>query len=161
MKKLYTIINIILLLQTAVLGQLSGYQRDTILSAHNFYRSVVGSPPLEWSDELSRKAQDFANQIVSNPLLTHNTYGYGQNLYYTRDTSRIVNAVHYWSREQIYYYGQVINDSNLIYFRHYTNIIWKDTRRIGCGLARLKSGIYVLVCFYDPKGNVPGERAVR
>ena len=39
---------------------------------------------------------------------------------------------------------------------HYTQIIWRDTTRLGCGLAT-GSGRDYLVCRYAPPGNVSGQ----
>jgi hypothetical protein len=38
---------------------------------------------------------------------------------------------------------------------HFSQMIWRDTQRIGCGVAPRCSGGNFLVCHYDP----PGERA--
>ena len=40
---------------------------------------------------------------------------------------------------------------------HYTQIVWRDTREIGCGVARGR-GREVWVCDYDPPGNWVGQR---
>jgi hypothetical protein len=42
---------------------------------------------------------------------------------------------------------------------HYTQLIWRNTSRVGCALA---SGTRedVLVCRYSEGGNVVGERAI-
>jgi len=43
---------------------------------------------------------------------------------------------------------------------HYTQIIWRDTRRVGCGYSTCQSGAFnfeIWVCNYDPPGNYIGE----
>jgi hypothetical protein len=40
---------------------------------------------------------------------------------------------------------------------HYTQIVWRDTTRVGCALASNRTDDY-LVCRYSPPGNVIGER---
>ncbi len=156
MLKSYAIL-ILLFTYNLTFAQLSTAQKDTLLAVHNFYRSVVGVKPLVWSEDLASKAQQWAESIVKYPLLTHNNLGYGQNLFYFTDTSDIARAVHSWAMEQRYYYGQKINAEDKLYFQHYTQIIWGKTRELGCGLAKMRSGIYVLVCFYSPAGNIIGE----
>lgn len=156
MSKFYTLL-ILVFLGNSVFGQLSKTQKDSILALHNYYRQVVGSPPLTWSKNLESKAKQWADEIASHPLITHNNFGYGQNLYYTDDTANFINAVNYWAKEQIYYHGQKVNSENLLFFKHYTQIIWYSTRKLGCGYSQLPSGMYVLVCFYDPPGNIIGQ----
>ncbi len=44
---------------------------------------------------------------------------------------------------------------------HYTQIVWKNTERIGCGKATARrDGIFKVywVCQYDPSGNYVGQR---
>ena len=128
-----------------------------ILEQHNFQRKIVGSPPLEWSEELELEAQNFANSIAKNPLITHYDKNYGQNLYYIRDTSQIPYAIQKWIDESLFYYGQAVNADNLRLFQHYTQIIWCKTKYIGCALSKLPSGMLVFVCLYLPAGNQLGE----
>ena len=38
---------------------------------------------------------------------------------------------------------------------HFTQVVWRDTREVGCGTASCK-GLDIFVCNYDPPGNVEG-----
>jgi pathogenesis-related protein 1 len=40
---------------------------------------------------------------------------------------------------------------------HYTQVVWRTTREVGCGMA-FDSYRQVWVCEYDPPGNVAGFR---
>ncbi|HTW72142.1 MAG TPA: CAP domain-containing protein, partial [Acetobacteraceae bacterium] len=40
---------------------------------------------------------------------------------------------------------------------HYTQIVWRATRWVGCGVAAA-AGQEIWVCEYDPPGNVIGYR---
>ena len=40
---------------------------------------------------------------------------------------------------------------------HYTQLVWNDTREVGCAVAS-EPGREVWVCNYDPPGNWVGER---
>ena len=40
---------------------------------------------------------------------------------------------------------------------HYTQMVWADTRYLGCGVAACPSGGEMWVCNYDPRGNVLGK----
>ncbi len=41
---------------------------------------------------------------------------------------------------------------------HYTQVVWKKTKEVGCGINRDITGKWraMLVCNYDPAGNRPG-----
>ncbi|XP_011692193.1 PREDICTED: venom allergen 3-like [Wasmannia auropunctata] len=44
---------------------------------------------------------------------------------------------------------------------HYSQIVWADTTKIGCGLAKYKEDnwtVFYLVCNYGPSGNFPGRK---
>lgn len=48
---------------------------------------------------------------------------------------------------------------------HYTQMVWRETRGVGCALARCLGGSpfsderwSLVVCNYDPPGNVVGRR---
>lgn len=41
---------------------------------------------------------------------------------------------------------------------HYTQIIWRDTKEVGCGYADRQGTFDVLVCQYNPPGNYPGQK---
>jgi len=40
---------------------------------------------------------------------------------------------------------------------HYTQIVWRDTKQVGCGVAR-DNRREIWVCNYDPPGNWVGHR---
>src|SRR5438874_6553811 len=53
-----------------------------ILSAHNKYRAEVGVPPLEWSDDLAKQAQEWADYLAANLLFQHSgVIDQGENIW--------------------------------------------------------------------------------
>ncbi len=127
------------------------------VAAHNLVRSKIGIPPLVWSDQIAGWAQDWANTLLSSGELAHRgDRQYGENLYEAsgfRPTAyQVVNA---WAAEaRNYQYGS--NSCSAI-CGHYTQVIWRDTKAVGCGVARdAKREIWV--CNYAPFGNIVGER---
>jgi hypothetical protein len=40
---------------------------------------------------------------------------------------------------------------------HYTQMVWRETREVGIGMAQSKHGLYV-VARYSPAGNIVGEK---
>src|ERR1700753_2735967 len=60
--------------------------KATILAEHNKYRAQVGVPPLVWSDQLAKGAQQWANTIAALDKMQHShTNGVGENLAYLSD----------------------------------------------------------------------------
>ncbi len=40
---------------------------------------------------------------------------------------------------------------------HFTQVVWKDTTDVGCGISISSSGRIYGVCNYTPQGNFKGE----
>jgi len=61
--------------------------------------------------------------------------------------------------EEIFISGRPVpecsNTGNFHDVAHYTQIIWKDTKQVGCGYAQNDRAI--LVCQYLPQGNIVGQ----
>lgn len=128
-----------------------------MLAAHNALRARLKLPPLVWSDRLSKYAQEWADRLaVSNRLFHRTNATYGENLFLIHGAQASpADAFDAWASEARYYDYQ----SNSCQGRcgHYTQLIWRDTKRVGCGNAS-KGGTEVWVCNYDPPGNFVGER---
>ncbi|KAH7836159.1 hypothetical protein Vadar_033247 [Vaccinium darrowii] len=41
---------------------------------------------------------------------------------------------------------------------HYTQVVWKNSVRLGCARVRCNSGSWFITCNYDPPGNYVGQR---
>ena len=128
-----------------------------MLAVHNEWRARVGSPPLEWSEKLAGRAQEWANHLVAHGLYVPRRDGLtGENLFEIvggHATPReVVNA---WAGERTAY--RYRTNTCAARCGHYLQVIWHDTRRVGCGAAR-RGSREVWVCDYDPPGNIVGER---
>lgn len=59
------------------------FQKD-LLDAHNEHRRDVGDPELQWSDDLAKEAQEWADRMASEEYLHHATaeerLKHGENL---------------------------------------------------------------------------------
>jgi pathogenesis-related protein 1 len=128
-----------------------------MLAAHNALRERLKLPSLVWSNQLAKYAQDWANRLAGTGQLSHRSNPvYGENLFLAHgaqaDPAAVVAA---WASEaQSYNYR---NNSCQGRCGHYTQLIWRDTKRVGCGNAS-KDETQVWVCNYDPPGNIVGER---
>lgn len=128
-----------------------------MLAAHNMYRSRVGTPPLAWSNDLAARAQQWATTLIERGQFAPRQDGrFGENLFEisggNASPSRVVAA---WMSEEANY--NYATNSCTARCGHYTQVIWRSTRRVGCGVAR-NAKREVWVCDYDPHGNTIGER---
>jgi hypothetical protein len=134
-----------------------------VLAAHNKYRAELGIPPLTWSDTLAQHAKAWAKELAKKGTLVHaHQQGEGENLWMgTSGYFSFTQMVDGWGGEKKYFkYGSFPNVStsgNWADVGHYTQVIWKDTTEVGCGLAK-SSGNDILVCRYGPPGNYMGQK---
>lgn len=151
-------------------------------AAHNAARAALGAEPalpdLTWSTELAAVAQDWADTLTSNDCgsIAHRMPNmYGENIA-MHGTTRLLEpfspeeAVAGWDAEvACWEYGtisrteqcdmQCAQDLNSNGCGHYTQLIWRNTERVGCGYSTCQ-GDYtyeVWVCNYDPPGNYIGQ----
>jgi len=143
---------------------LTSEEARLILALHNRARSAVGTQPLTWSEDLARYAQEWADHLASSSGFEHRPESgrwkqlHGENLYMgTAAYYGLDRAVQAWIEEKNHYNGGPISEANVAAAGHYTQVVWRETRAVGCGKA-LHNGQLIVVCNYDPAGNVEGER---
>ena len=128
-----------------------------MLAAHNQTRARVDVPPLRWSDRLAARAQDWAGRLLREGQFYHHPRPiYGENLFEItgrRGSPDMVVAA--WASEAHDYSYRANTCRDVC--GHYTQIVWSDTREVGCGVAR-DGGREVWVCNYDPPGNWIDDR---
>lgn len=135
-----------------------------ILSAHNQYRTELGVSPLVWSDALASDAQEWADYLASlggEELRHAENTGQGENLWMgTAGFYSYTDMVKAWGEEQQYFIGGTFPDvsstGNWSDVGHYTQLVWRETTEVGCGMATA-GGNNILVCRYNPPGNFIGE----
>jgi uncharacterized protein YkwD len=128
---------------------------------HNRWRVRVGVPLVRWNTEIAASAQAFADSCPaghSSNESRRNIAGFaelGENLAGGRGMS-IVQAIGNWVAERARYdFGTAISETNFGSFGHYTQIVWKQTTEIGCGVSAC--GTYNIVCRYGEAGNRLGQ----
>jgi uncharacterized protein YkwD len=128
-----------------------------MLDAHNEIRARVGVPPLVWSPQLAAVAQNWADSLIATHHLVHSAGNrYGENLYaISGGAASPAQVVAAWAEEAGNY--DVRSGGCAGVCGHYTQIVWRTTRAIGCGVRRDASR-EVWVCEYDPPGNIIGYR---
>jgi uncharacterized protein YkwD len=128
-----------------------------MLATHNAVRARVGVPPLAWSAQLAALAQDWANALIASQAFSHRPNNrYGENIYaISGGAASAAEAVATWAGEARGY--DIRNNSCSGICGHYTQLIWRSTTTVGCGVAS-DAERQVWVCNYNPPGNVVGYR---
>ncbi len=139
-----------------------------ILSSHNQWRSKTGVPALKWSNDLTVSAKKWADQLAqSGCKMKHSTGAHGENIYWagaaqrTDGTSSMQNiteqnVVDAWGNEvQDYEYAS--NSCHGV-CGHYTQVVWKNTSEVGCGMAVCSDKAQLWVCQYTSRGNMVGQK---
>ncbi|MDF5711941.1 MAG: CAP family protein [Nostoc sp. S4] len=131
-----------------------------ILAEHNKYRAEVGVPPLQWSENLAASAQKWANHLAATGTFEHS--GAGENLASgTAGAYSVTQLIDLWGHEKKNFKNGIFPDVSTTghweNVGHYTQVVWRKTREVGCGLAS-GHGKDFLVCHYNPAGNFIGQR---
>ncbi|WP_458720750.1 CAP domain-containing protein [Candidatus Nitrosocosmicus sp. R] len=172
---------IMILVTTAILtvpssvSQISYSQGDadfqnSILNIHDQERKAVNNPALSWSDSLAADAQSWADHITTlglgpNDKAPHAPFDInnpqGENLAWGhKDYFTTAAGVDGWAAEKSNYDGQPLTENDFVegvpMIGHYTQMVWKGTTQIGCGIAS-DAGQTYLVCRYSPPGNYLGQ----
>lgn len=130
-----------------------------LLDAHNRYRAEVGVPPLAWSAEIAASAQAWADEQAATGRWQHSRGRYGENLWMgTAGAFSQTQMVQSWGDEkQHFVYGTMPDVTTGGVVGHYTQMVWRNSTQVGCGLAG-NADVEYLVCQYDPRGNYRGEK---
>ncbi|XP_052737388.1 uncharacterized protein LOC112043280 isoform X1 [Bicyclus anynana] len=131
------------------------------LEAHNEYRREHGTPPLVLNKEISKISQKWAEELARNDNMSYSVnQTYGESVYcgWSPDPNvkiRAKDCVDRWYSEiNDYSFGK---EPDVLNCGHFTQIIWRDTRELGVGNAKSKSGKLYVVANYYPPGNFSGQ----
>jgi uncharacterized protein YkwD len=112
--------------------------------------------PLKWSDQLAVVSQRWADHLLARHQFVHSDSPYGENLFDITGASATPSlVVKQWASESLNYDHAANSCRGLC--GHYTQIVWRESREVGCAVAR-GGGREVWVCSYDPPGNYLGQR---
>ena len=145
---------------------------EELLQEHNKARAEVGVGPLHWSKQLAIYAVEWADHLAATKCrMQHRSESgqwkqeHGENLFMgTAGYYGVADAVKAWVSEKKYYKGGTLTASdqrgtsgNWHASGHYTQVVWGDTKQLGCAKVECKGNI-IVVCNYDPPGNVLGQK---
>ena len=138
-----------------------------MVAAHNRWRAQVGVGGVTYSAALAASAQAWAEHLRdSNQCkLQHSSSRYGENLYWasawsngTKQDVPDKDVVDSWGSEKRDYNYQ---DNSCVPGQvcgHYTQVVWANTKAIGCGVAICSNNAQIWACQYEPAGNWVGQK---
>jgi hypothetical protein len=137
-----------------------------LLAMHNLERSRVNSPPLAWDPQLAAAAASYGPTLARMGRLEHSPRnsrpGQRENLWMgTRGAFSPEQMVGSWIEERNAFrpgvFPAVSRTGDWSDVAHYTQLIWKETTRVGCAIQPAGQWDY-LICRYSPPGNIDGRR---
>lgn len=140
---------------------------ERLLAAHNAERGRLGIKPLVWSAKLAAHAKKWSQALAVSDMMEHSAAAAdgseGENLWFgSKDDYSPEEMIGHFIDEKAMFKRGVFPDVTTTArwedVGHYTQLIWKDTREVGCAITSNQRRD-VLVCRYTPMGNVVGEKA--
>ncbi|XP_010545430.1 PREDICTED: pathogenesis-related protein PR-1 [Tarenaya hassleriana] len=133
------------------------------LFRHNLVRAAKWEVPLGWDKNLQKYAEWWAEQRRSDCELRHSFpeggFKLGENVFWgSGETWKPADAVADWAAEEKYYHYSSNTCDGGQMCGHFTQIVWKSTRRVGCARVVCDDGDVFMTCNYDPPGNYVGQR---
>ncbi|CAH1788623.1 unnamed protein product, partial [Owenia fusiformis] len=117
---------------------------ESCLAAHNKFRRMhQDTPDLTYSDDLAKSAQEWANYLTTIGFMKHS--GPGQNIYWSGKPDKdhpCGPVVDFWYNEKQYYSYSTTESTNPDESTlHFTQVVWKNTKEVGCGLSTYNGGL--------------------
>jgi len=142
---------------------------QAMVDAHNKARAKVGVGPVRWSGDLAAKATTWANTLADEKGCNLIHSGSGENLYWASpmrwsdgrtevQKKTPADVVSSWEAESADYDHAANRCAPGKVCGHYTQVVWANSTRIGCGVKACANKAQVWVCRYDPVGNYIGQR---
>ena len=134
------------------------------LKAHNDARSQFGSKPLSWSAQLEWEAKQWAVRLAREQRMRHAPKelrnGNGENLWMGTHNAFTPSEMvgDFLEQRSDFVAGHFPEVSRTGSWRdvgHYTQIVWPETRELGCAKAQGRE-YDIMVCRYSPAGNQLG-----
>jgi uncharacterized protein YkwD len=154
-----------------------GNYADAMLEHHNIHRANHSAPALQWDAELAQYADNIAKGCQFEHDMEQGEGGYGQNLASWGSTGDIDDkqiaagssaVTEQWYNGEFHlwnFYGMddPPADSDFHGWGHFTQVLWKDTTKLGCATVSCPAGTvltypsWYTVCNYGGPGNYGGQ----
>uniref|UniRef100_A0A8U8BUT5 Uncharacterized protein n=1 Tax=Geospiza parvula TaxID=87175 RepID=A0A8U8BUT5_GEOPR len=146
---------------------LSLLTQKLIVDRHNALRRGVkptasNMMKMEWCSAAAENAQNWANQCTlrhSPANLRRTNVQCGENLFMSSAPFSWSDVLQAWyNEEKNFEYGTGAKPKGAM-FGHYTQMVWHNSYKIGCGFAFCSNTTYsyFYVCQYCPAGNLIGS----
>ena len=128
---------------------------NTILKIHNDIRQKNKHEKIKLNDKLTQIAQKTADNFdileeTNFQIENYNNEPLGINYEkFNEDNLKIKDICEKWINE-----GNKKQIKNFSKIKHFTQIIWKNTKEIGIGYSELNNKEKILVILYYPAGNI-------
>ncbi|HIO96820.1 MAG TPA: SCP-like extracellular [Leucothrix sp.] len=148
----------------------------SMVNLHNEIRSEKSQEAIKWSASLAHYAQQWVNHLATtkNCEMQHRPEAgkfqqiYGENLFWSSasETGEGIKSflnfsakdvVAAWAVEEDFYDYQKNECEFGKICGHYTQIVWHETKEVGCAIAVCPDKSQVWACNYSPRGNYIGE----
>jgi hypothetical protein len=127
----------------------SSAEKKEMLDLHNMYRCMAKVPALQWDDTLQKQAQSWADTGNTGHSTKRGAFkDYGENMQYACPKATPKTATDWWYDEINKY-----SESSPYQSSHYTQMVWKDSTKIGCGKGKAPCGGDLWVCQFTKIGN--------
>ncbi len=137
------------------------------LAVHNQARAEVGVGPLTWSDSLAGFAAAWGRELAANgcrirhrPRTGAWAQQYGENIFWSSEGSAtLAEASKAWYGEIKDFRNQALEGNSWYKTGHYSQMVWRNTQRVGMAAVGCPNGSVIIIANYDPPGNYMGEKA--
>ena len=132
-------------------------ERQEMLTQHNYYRALHQVDDLVRLSGIENIAQNYSQYLVSIGTMVHSSNYYqgsklGENLYWGPKKNGIgKSAVDLWYNEVSEY--DFNNPGYKSGIGHFTQVVWKNSKKLGCGIGCGSNNYCYVVCNYNPAGN--------
>ncbi|KAJ2943965.1 hypothetical protein O0L34_g8287 [Tuta absoluta] len=144
-----------------IFGSKTSDFENEALDVHNEFRKEHGAPPLVLNKDISKISQKWAEELAKKDSMAYSlNQKYGESIYcgWSADPNVKVRArdcVEKWYSEiNDYSFGR---EPEVLSCGHFTQIVWVETKELGIGSAKSKSGKLYVVANYYPPGNYSGQ----
>lgn len=156
-------------------------QSEKVLEAHNDLRKQHFDAPLKYSKALEKSAQQWVKQLAQEngcKMKHSHIKGLGENIFWqsakTIKTKKSNETQWHIKKEvikvpasqpvQAWYdeikdYDYATNTCKKgAVCGHYTQVVWKESKEVGCAAYVCDSKAQLWVCQYQPAGNIIGQK---
>jgi hypothetical protein len=130
---------------------------EAILSQHNYYRCLHGSPFMIWDEDLQASARAWAEVRAAASCVNLPSGGpHGENMLWSHAVSRVgKQTVDAWYQNNFLGQQGQLNPQISDIIAPFNQVIWRSSLKLGCHAVTCPElQDELVVCHYDPAGNV-------